>query len=68
MNENDKLLTPAQVSKILGVQKNTLAVWRSNGRYSLPFKKVGRRVRYLQSEVHHFLDVHSFTTTGDYGC
>lgn len=68
MNNEDKLLSPEQVADILGVKKNTLAVWRSTGRYPLPFKRIGRRIRYLQSEVQHFLDVSSFSSTGDYGC
>ena len=68
MNKDDKLLTPPEVAKILGVKLNTLAVWRSTGRYPLPFRKVGRRVRYYLSDVNHFLDVNSFCSTGDYGC
>ena len=29
-----KLLTPDQVSELLGVNTHTLAVWRSSGRYN----------------------------------
>jgi len=31
-----------QAAEVLGAKKTTLAVWRSTGRYNLPFVKVGR--------------------------
>lgn len=33
----------------LGVEPGTLSVWRSTGRYKVPFVKVGRSVRYRVS-------------------
>ena len=39
----------------LGVQANTLAVWRSSGRYRLPFIKVGRSVKYRLSDLAEFI-------------
>jgi hypothetical protein len=51
MNQSLALLTPDQVSNILGVKKHTLAVWRSYGRYQLSFVKAGRLVRYRSSDV-----------------
>ena len=50
-----KLLTPTQVSDILGVTTHTLAVWRSEGRYELPYIKTGRLVRYLMEDVEAFI-------------
>lgn len=41
-----RLLTPREVAEWLGVTVGTLAVWRSTGRWGLPFVKVGRRVMY----------------------
>lgn len=50
------LLTPEQTSYLLGVTTGTLAVWRSTGRYGLPFVKVGRAVRYRPEDVTAFIE------------
>jgi predicted DNA-binding transcriptional regulator AlpA len=42
----NELLDESQAAAILNVTPGTLSVWRSTGRYSLPFVKVGRSVRY----------------------
>ena len=47
----DHLLTDEEAAKILNVTCGTLQVWRSTGRYKLPFVKVGRNVRYAQSNL-----------------
>ena len=52
----DDLLTPAQTAKALTVTEGTLSVWRSTGRYNLPFVKVGRWVRYRWSDVLAFIE------------
>lgn len=44
-----------QAADALGVKPTTLAVWRSTGRYSLPFLKVGRLVKYRLSDLAEFL-------------
>jgi len=49
------LLTPAEVAARLGVTTHTLAVWRCT-RQHLKFIKVGRLVRYPESEVARFLE------------
>ena len=41
-----KLLTPEEAAIYIGVSPGTLSVWRSTGRYNLPFVKAGRLVRY----------------------
>jgi excisionase family DNA binding protein len=51
-----KLLTPEQVSEILGVNVHTLAVWRCTGRYNLPYIKTGRLVRYKEADVLAFIN------------
>lgn len=51
LSEIDQLLTDEEAAKILGVTPGTLQVWRSTGRYKLPFVKVGRNVRYVQSNL-----------------
>ncbi|MGY0218373.1 helix-turn-helix domain-containing protein [Endozoicomonadaceae bacterium StTr2] len=50
------LLTPKQTAKVLLVTEGTLSVWRSTGRYQLPFVKVGRWVRYRWSDVLAFIE------------
>ena len=54
--QRDPLLTPVQVADQLSVKPTTLEVWRSTGRYPLPFVKVGKLVRYRQSAVDQFLN------------
>ena len=56
MNTNTKLLTPEEVAEILGVEIHTLAVWRCEGRYNLPYLKIGRLVRYAADDVQAFLE------------
>lgn len=52
----EKLLTPEEVSEILHIQKSTLAVWRSTGRYSLKYVRAGRLIMYKYTDVLHFID------------
>jgi len=54
--QQSKLLTPDEVSDILGVTTHTLAVWRSEGRYNLPYIKTGRLVRYKESDIASFIE------------
>jgi excisionase family DNA binding protein len=49
-------LTPPQTSELIGVGLQTLAVWRTTGRYRLPFVKVGRLVRYRRADVEAWLN------------
>lgn len=50
------LLTREQAAEYLGIAPQTLAVWAVNGRYDLPFIKVGRCARYRRSDLDAFLD------------
>ena len=52
---NIKLLTPQEVSEILGVSVETLNVWRATKRYPLPYVKSGRLVRYQLADVEKFI-------------
>jgi hypothetical protein len=45
-----------QAAVALGVKTSTLSVWRSTGRYDLPFAKVGRLVRYRLVDLAKFID------------
>ncbi|MBS0236034.1 MAG: helix-turn-helix domain-containing protein [Proteobacteria bacterium] len=60
MNINiDKLLTRKQAAAYLGVKENTLAVWSSKNRYKLKSLKIGRLVRYRQSDLIQFANANS---------
>jgi len=51
-----KLLTPQQVAQILGVNIETLNVWRATKRYDLKYVKSGRLVRYRSQDVEAFIE------------
>jgi hypothetical protein len=46
-----ELLDEKAAAAVLDVTPGTLSVWRSTGRYALPFLKVGRNVRYRHSDL-----------------
>ncbi|TVT61104.1 MAG: helix-turn-helix domain-containing protein [Azoarcus sp. PHD] len=46
-----ELLDDKEAAKILDLSPGTLSVWRSTGRYNLPFLKIGRKVRYRRSDL-----------------
>ncbi len=54
-----------QAAFALGVKPTTLAVWRSTGRYNLPFLKVGRLVKYRVSDLAEFLARRTANHTGE---
>ncbi|WP_071601331.1 helix-turn-helix domain-containing protein [Dickeya chrysanthemi] len=56
-------ITDKQAAIALGVKPSTLAVWRSTGRYNLPYVKVGRLVRYRIRDLAIFLLNHAMTHT-----
>ena len=50
------LLRPQQVAHILGVTIQTLAQWRCSKRYSLPWVRVGRSIKYRPEDVEAFIE------------
>lgn len=50
------ILTPEQAAERIGVAASTLGIWRSTGRYNLPYVKAGSRVRYRASDVERFIE------------
>lgn len=50
------LLDQNQAAILLHVTPGTLSVWRSTGRYSIPFIKVGRSVRYRAADLNAWLE------------
>lgn len=51
----EKLVSEREACEILGCRPNTLAVWRTNKRYTLPFYKIGRLVKYKVSDLEKFI-------------
>ena len=49
------LLDEREAAAYLDVSDGTLPVWRSTGRYNLPFIKVGRKVRYRRADLDSWL-------------
>jgi excisionase family DNA binding protein len=62
----ETMLTPSQVADMLGVSVGTLSVWRTTGRYEVPFIKVGRNVRYKLKDIQAFLAGRVFTSTAQH--
>lgn len=51
----DRLLSPKQTANRLDTTVGTLSGWRCNGRYDLPFVKIGSRVKYRAADVEAFI-------------
>ncbi|MDP2025871.1 helix-turn-helix domain-containing protein [Sulfuriferula sp.] len=60
--KNPDLIDESEAAEILDVSPGTLSVWRSTGRYALPFVKVGRKVRYSRTVLNAWLDGRTRTT------
>ncbi|MEF8730668.1 MAG: helix-turn-helix domain-containing protein [Candidatus Accumulibacter meliphilus] len=45
------LLDEKEAGLFLDTAPGTLSVWRSTGRYNLPFVKIGRKVRYRRADL-----------------
>ncbi len=50
------LLDEKETGLFLDTAPGTLSVWRSTGRYNLPFVKIGRNVRYRRSDLVAWLE------------
>lgn len=50
------LLDDRAAAEMLDVSPGTLSVWRSTGRYNLPFLKIGRKVRYRRGDLQAWMD------------
>lgn len=59
-----ELLTPEQAAARMGLKPQTLAVWRTTGRYGLPYIRAGRLIRYRPEDIDAFLDGRRQTHTG----
>lgn len=54
-NTSNILKSRQEAANYLGVSSQTLAVWACNGRYGLPMVKIGRCVKYRQSDLDNFI-------------
>lgn len=50
------LLDADAAAALLDVSAGTLSVWRSTGRYAIPFLKVGSKVRYRRADLLAWLE------------
>ena len=50
------LLDEHAAAVMLDLSPGTLSVWRSTGRYNLPFLKIGRNVRYRRADLQTWLE------------
>jgi hypothetical protein len=50
-------------ARYLGVQPQTLAVWRSTGRYSLKFFRAGRKILYRRADLDSWIESRTATST-----
>lgn len=55
-NSSQELLDEKHAAVTIDVTPGTLAVWRSTGRYNLPFIKVGSKVRYRRADLEAWLE------------
>ena len=60
------LISASDAAQHLGVSVGTLAVWRSTGRYPLPYVKIGRKVMYKRKDLEAFIEARTrvFTIGG----
>ena len=56
MDDQTELLSADQAAATIDVTSGTLSVWRSTGRYGIPFIKIGRKVRYRKSDLIAWLE------------
>ena len=59
-----KLLTNDQTADLLGLRHNTLEIWRFQGKGPV-YRKVGRLVRYVESDVLAWLDAQTRQSTSE---
>ena len=56
-------LDSAAAADYVGVAQQTLALWRSAGRYSLPYSKIGRKIYYSRADLDAWLSRRTGTST-----
>ncbi len=64
---NTKLLSQADVAKILGSTVQSLNTLRHQGRLDIPYIKFGNRIRYREEDIEQWIEsnIVNHKTTGD---
>ena len=52
---NSELLTREEAAEYLGISKSTLANWACTRKFTIPYCRVGRSVRYRKSDIEAFI-------------
>lgn len=55
-NTGSTLKSRKDAAIYLGIKTHTLAVWACTNRYDLPLVKIGRCVKYRQSDLDSFIE------------
>ena len=53
--DRPELFDTTAAAAYIDAAPHTLEIWRSSGRYRIPFIKVGRLVRYRRADLDNFL-------------
>ncbi len=61
--KDEEMLDDQAAAAFLNVSPGTLSVWRSTGRYALPFLKIGRKVRYRRADLQAWMARHTHSQT-----
>jgi excisionase family DNA binding protein len=59
-----QLITRKQLADVLGLSERTLCNWATDGRYELPYVKIGSKVMYRRSDVERWLEKRTIRTQG----
>jgi predicted site-specific integrase-resolvase len=63
-----ELVDTKRAAEILGVSRRTLEGWRTSGRISVPFRKIGSRVLYdVERDLIPFVEAQRRVSTSDLG-
>lgn len=54
--DKPEFLTRREAAEYLGIAYQTMSLWAMSGKYGLPMIKVGRSVRYRQSDLDAWLE------------
>ncbi|MGN5136463.1 helix-turn-helix domain-containing protein [Aeromonas veronii] len=63
-SDTQQRLTRREAAAYLGLSEKTLGVWASNGRYELPYYKLGNRTLYELADLDAFLASRKMLHTG----